>query len=347
MKVKINTIKIDQQDHELYFFKIKASQLYDLVEINQRDSDKDAGYQRALSPSRAKSISRYIIDKKRPIAPAIIIALNHAEFNPQTNQLEIHKRPDAGWVIDGQHRLKGAKIASEDSVDIELPVISYLNVSLKYQIEQFITINQEAKSVPSTLYLDLLKQLPGENKSPVLLAKEKTVSIANELRKNDDDDNIFYERISPVTPLKKGQVSLTNFVRKVHPLLVEGKGNFSTYSMQQFQKILTNYFTGLSKYQPDFFVSFENNPFFKTLGFGALLNALPIFFQWVTKENHGKFTIETVEEGFRKLDSTDFDFNNWKKMGSGSDAEKRAGLDLITAIEDAFSQNGSESITLD
>lgn len=347
MNIKIDSIKIKQQDHELYLFKIKASQLYELVEINQRDSDKEAGYQRALSPSRAKSIARYIVDKKRPIAPAIIIALNHAQFNDKTGQIEIKNVADAGWVIDGQHRLKGAKIASENGVDIDLAVIAYLGVSLKYQIEQFITINQEAKSVPSTLYLDLLKQLPGENKSPVLLAKEKTVTIANELRKREDEDNIFYERISPVTPLKKGQISLTNFVRKVHPLLVEGKGNFSTYSMQQFQKILVNYFTGLSKYQPDFFVSFENNPFFKTLGFGALLNALPTFFQWVTKENHGKFTIETVEDGFSKLDSTDFDFENWKKMGSGSDAEKRAGLDLISAIEDAFSQNGNESITLD
>lgn len=339
--MKVIAQLVEQQDHKLYFFKIKASNLYAISQINQRDSDKDIGYQRTLSPTRAKAIANYIVEKKRPIGPAIIIALNKASYNDTTSEIEIEEVADAAWVIDGQHRLQGAHQASQLGIDIELAVVAYLNVSLKFQIEQFITINQEAKSVPSTLYLDLLKELPGENKSPTAIAKERTVTIAHELRK--DETNVFYQRITPVTPVKKGQISLNNFVRKIHPLITENKGTFYTYSMQDFSKILTNYFTGLSKYQPEYFNSYEKNPFFKTLGFGALINALPVFFQWVTKESLGKFNIETVEAGFNKLDNTNFEFSNWEKMGTGTDAEKTAGLDLITAINDAFNQDGNHT----
>lgn len=338
--MKLPVIKIEQQEYTLYLLKMKASKLYDLVQINQKDDDKDDGYQRTLSISRARSIAKYIQSGK-PIAPGLVIVFENSSFDEKTSTLEIPEKPDAGWVIDGQHRLRGAKLASENDVDIELAVVAFLNLSEMDQIEQFVTINQEAKSVPASLYLDLKKKIPASNKSLTELAKDKTVDIANILRKNSK--SIFFERIAVTSAPSKGQISLNNFVRKVHPHLIEGKGALATFSIAEMVLILDNYYKGLSKYEPDFFKSFDKNIFFKTLGFGALINSLPTFFQWVTKEFESSFTVDTVEQGFSKLENTDFNFTSWEKAGTGSDAEKRAGQDLISAIEDGFNHDGGKS----
>ncbi|NWK73755.1 DGQHR domain-containing protein [Acinetobacter sp. SwsAc6] len=340
--MKIPAIKFQQQDNSLYIFKIKASKLYEIVAINQREDDKDTGYQRTLSISRAKAISKYITQKQRPIAPGLVVVFENSSFDENESTITIPDQTNAGWVIDGQHRLRGAKLAADEGIDIELAVIAFLNLSESDQVEQFITINQEAKSVPASLYLDLKRQIPTLNaKTATEVAKEKTVDIADVLRKNPK--SIFFEKIAVTSSPSKGQISLNNFVRKVHPHLVEGKGAFATYTSQEVAIILDNYYKGLSKYEPDFFKSAEKNIFFKTLGFGALINALPTFFQWVAKEYNSTFTIETVEQGFLKIDHTDFNFTSWEKAGTGSDAEKRAGTDLINAIEDGFTHGGSES----
>lgn len=340
--MKIPAIKLDQQDHSLYLFKIKASELYNIVQINQREEDKDSGYQRTLSLSRAKAISKYIIQKNRPIAPGLVIVFENSSFDESDSTITVPDTTNAGWVIDGQHRLRGAKLASDEGTDIELAVIAFLNLDEADQVEQFITINQEAKSVPASLYLDLKRQIPTLSaKSITEQAKEKTVDIADALRKNPK--SIFFEKIAVTSSPSKGQISLNNFVRKIHPHLIENKGAFATYTIQEIVLILDNYYKGLSKYEPDYFRSSDKNIFFKTLAFGALINALPTFFQWVTKEYSSTFTVETIEQGFLKLDHTDFEFSSWEKAGTGADAEKRAGTDLVNAIEDGFNHDGNES----
>lgn len=340
--MNISVIKVQQQDYALYLFKIKASELYNIVQINQREEDKDNGYQRTLSLTRAKSISKYITQKTRPLAPGLVIVFENSTYNETDSTITVPDLPNAGWVIDGQHRLRGAKLAADEGIEIELAVIAFLNLSEVDQIEQFITINQEAKSVPASLYLDLKRQIPTLSAKTITeLAKEKTVDIADALRKNPK--SIFFEKIAVTSSPSKGQISLNNFVRKVHVHLVEGKGALAIYTIQEIVLILDNYYKGLSKYEPDYFKTNDKNIFFKTLAFGALINALPTFFQWVTKEYNSTFTVETIEQGFSKLDHTDFKFSSWESAGTGSDAEKRAGADLINAIEDGFNHDGNES----
>ena len=162
---------------------MSADELWNICEINEKTEDKDDGYQRALSNSRATDIKRYII-KGNAIAPAIIISFkkDKAKFDEKTQLLTIENIPDAGWVIDGQHRLRGADLASAEDMDIQLPVVAFLDLSLEEQIQQFVTINREAKGVPTSLYYDLLKQLPV--KSSTDIAKEKAAAIADVLRKD-------------------------------------------------------------------------------------------------------------------------------------------------------------------
>ena len=91
----------------LYVFAAHAKTLDTVLEINQRESDKDIGYQRTLSESRVRSISDFV-HKKNEIPTAIVVSLRDATFDRASSELLIPNRPDSGWVIDGQHRMAGA-----------------------------------------------------------------------------------------------------------------------------------------------------------------------------------------------------------------------------------------------
>jgi DGQHR domain-containing protein len=198
--LKVVANQVAQGSHTLYVFKAKASVLYDMLSINRRIPDKDEGYQRVLSASRVLAITRYI-RQGRTIPGAIIVSLDQAEFDKRNNELTIPAGTDVGWIIDGQHRLAGGGMAAREGTDIEFPVVAFLSLTALSQIEQFVTINREAKNVPTSLYLDLLHHLPNKRAGDV--AKERASDLANQLRK--DEESPFFERIVVTSPPKSGQ----------------------------------------------------------------------------------------------------------------------------------------------
>lgn len=331
--MKYKAIRFSQGENNLYLFSARAGDIWRFSSINQKSDDKEEGYQRALSPSRAKDIKDYILSRKT-IAPAIVLSLDagKAEYDEINSVISIEDSPDSAWVIDGQHRLRGAALADKES-EIELPIVAYIGLDLKDQIAQFVTINREAKGVPTSLYYDLLNFLPPKTK-PMDVAKEKAADIANTLRK--DPDSIFFEKIVVVTSPKKGQISLNNFVRKVYPLILESKGPFSAYSQKEFSLIIENYFKALKSVFPDEF-SLTKQRFFQTLGFGAVINALHPIFSITAKEKRG-FRVEDIESMLSKV--ADFQFSDWDKIGTGTAAENQAGRDFETYFKSVMQEQG-------
>jgi DGQHR domain-containing protein len=317
-------IEIHQSTHKLYLFKANASVLFEFLSINRRIENKDEGYQRSLSPSRVQAITRYIT-QKRPLPGAVIVCLDSASFDKQKSEITIPAGTDVGWVIDGQHRLAGAEVASRAGFDIELPVVAFIGLTIEKQIEQFVIINREAKNVPTSLYLDLLGKLPIKRAADA--ARERAVDIGNELRKNEESP--FFQRVVVTVAPKLGQVSLTNFVRKITPLVSQDKGILGTFTQREQTAVVSNYYEGLRQV---FSKEFE---FFKTVGFGALWNVFPTFFSLALKNQKG-FQVKDVVVIFKRVDS--FDFSSWNQYGSGNQAETLAGEDLKTTLLLAFSK---------
>lgn len=341
MAIKFKATKFNQGDKSLYLFTARAKEIWGFSSINQKEDDKIGGYQRALSESRAEDIQKYI-EGKNTIAPAIILSFDEdkACFNEETHEIEINDFKDSAWVIDGQHRLRGSSLADSDDFHVNLPVVAYIGLDIKDQIRQFVTINREAKGVPTSLYYDLLSSLPPKSK-PGDQAKEVAADIANTLRK--DPDSIFFEKIVIVTSPKKGQMSLNNFVRKVHPLIYENKGSLSMYSQKEVVSILENYFRALKSVFPDEF-SLLKERFFGTLGFGAVINALPTIFLITLKEKSG-FRFKDIKAMLEK--SEEFNFSDWDNIGTGSAAENQAGRDFQTHFKNSINDEGpSQTIRL-
>lgn len=318
--MKFPAIKIVQGTKEFYAFTCRASVLWGFSEINQRQESKDEGYQRVLSPSRVKRIRDFIL-QGNAIPGAIIISCDNGTFT--NNQLTIPNKKDAAWIIDGQHRCAGALEASKEGHDIHLPVVAFINLDEQEQADYFVTINREAKGVPSSLYIDLLRNLPRQKTDKERL-EERISDISRELTRNDE--SVFAQRIVSTTSPNAAQVSLTNFARRLRPVLHANNGILSPYTLPEQVKIVENYFAALKLVFPK---EFERNLFFRTLGFGALWRAFPLVFTLSLKQSGG-FRVQDVAKVLSGIAM--FDFGAWQKLGTGSAAESQAGDDLIAEL---------------
>jgi len=313
-------IVVKQHSHKLYMFKAKASVLFDMLSINRRDQDitKEKGYQRVLPISRVKAISTFVSDKN-VIPNPIIVTFDEAEV--KAGKIIVPAGDDVGWVIDGQHRLAGAYEAaiSDTALDIEMSVTAFIGLDIQEQIKTFITINREAKTVPTSLVLDLIRNIP--TRRPSDIANERAADIAKALTQKKDSP--FLNRIVIDAP-RANQMSLTNFVRKTTPLVIASKGRLKNFTFEQQVRIFDNYFKSVSKvFEGEWKAT--NSIFFKTLGFGAMMNVFERIFNEVT-ERENAFSVETISKYLGYV--SDFDFDQWKSYGSGNKAETEAAKDF-------------------
>lgn len=325
----VNSIPVRQGQNLLYVFSLPASQLWSMVSINRRDPDKNEGYQRVLPNSRVKAVASYIADGNL-IPNSVLVAFDKATFDPSTNNLVIPAGSDVGWVIDGQHRLAGAHEAyAQNGIDYEIVVIGLLNVDEEKQVEYFVTINREAKGVPTSLVLDLLNRIP--RRKPGDIANERASDIARALR--EDRHSPLYARIVIDSP-SKGQISLVNFVRKVNPLVHQQSGRLRTYTLEQQKAIISNYFTAIKDVYSEEWRK-ENTIFFRTVGFGALFNIFERVFNECV-DRYSSFTPSDIKSIIGLV--ADFDFGQWSEYGSGNKAETDAAQDFLIDFDRSISK---------
>lgn len=338
----VPAFRLVQGKTTLAVFAMSATELWTIASINRRNRDKDEGYQRVLPQSRVSAISKYI-QSGWNIPNAIVLALNGAKFDDTGSNLIIPAGHDVAWVIDGQHRLAGAHEAMQASGQdrYDFAVVAFLDISEEEQVEQFITINREAKGVPASLVLDLLDKMPRKNPSDA--ANERAADLAKELDR--DESSPFYGRIVIDRPQGR-QLSLVNFVRKTAPLVHVERGRLRTFTLEQQKQIFINYFTGI---RTVFSSEWERREsiFFKTVGFGAMMNIFEGIFNTVT-EQKGAFRVEDVVEALRLV--ADFEFEQWSAHGSGTKAESEAAKDFSIDFDRAMARMlkkiGAEKIRL-
>lgn len=324
--VEFPCMTFKQGSHMLVLFVCDGKRLWDLVQINKREEDKDKGYQRALSPARAEKIGKFV-DAGNVLPLSVLVSFDDdTRIVKGKSAISIPNRPDAGWVIDGQHRLAGVHRSKKG---LPIPVVAFIGLSLQDQISAFITINREQVGVPSSLYYELLKHLPGA-KNEADLIKERAADLATALKL--DEASPFYSRIVVTISPKRGEMSLTNFVRKVAPLLRRETGRLATFDDDERKGILNNYYSALKQVYPKEY-NRADTIFFKTLGFGALINVLPNFLDMALQQYKG-FRVADAISLFKKIDY--FDFAAWHQRGTGSAAEIQAGEDLRVELRRAF-----------
>jgi DGQHR domain-containing protein len=329
--IEISCFQFKQGKYNLYAFVIDAITAWEIFSISRMtddDDDEDFGYQRILSPSRLSNITKYITSGK-PIPNSIIISIDEAKYNEHKKTITIPKGTDVAWVIDGQHRLAGAyQAAVQHRHNIKLLAVAFVGLTEKEQVEQFITINDEARGVPRSILLDLNRRL-SFSKSEKEIAEDRASDIGNALRR--DADSIFFNKITVVESPKTGQISLGNFVRKIAPLVHPSKGILRTRSLFEQTKIIENYFSAVRDVFPSEWRK-ADNVFLKTIGFGALMNTFEdVYIR--TRDLYGGFRINDVVKLLKP--TVGFDFGAWAQYGTGNKAELEASKDLREEIAKA------------
>jgi DGQHR domain-containing protein len=325
--IEIPCLRFTQGAHHLYAFVLDAKtawEAFSISRLTEEDDDEDFGYQRILSPARLTNITKYITSGK-PIPNSILVSIDEAKYDSKKKTLTIPKGKDVAWVIDGQHRLAGAFQASKDHHAVSLLVVAFVGLTEKEQVEQFITINDEARGVPRSILLDLNRRLSFA-KSEKEIADDRASDIGNALRR--DPDSILFNRITVVESPKTGQLSLGNFVRKVAPLVHPSRGILRTRSLVEQTEIIDNYFSAFRDVFPAEWRKVDN-VFLLTIGFGALMNTFEeVYIR--TRDLYGGFRVSDVVKLIKPI--VGFDFSAWNQYGTGNKAEQNAGKDLRDEI---------------
>ncbi len=333
-RVTFDCLTFEQNKNTLVLFKIKAKELLEFASVARKTEETPDGYQRMFSEFRKKSIAKFI-DTGNIIPVSVLISIDKASLSKDKKQITIENSPNNAWIIDGQHRTLGAALAE---AEIELPVIAMLKAGQAEQVLQFVTINREAKGVPSSLYIDLLGRLPREL-SPKETAQNRASDIADVLNKSETSP--FYNRIAITSSPKAGQISKSNFVRKVEPLVTFERGKLSDFPLVQQTKIIENYFRAIEKVF-NWELKKERPIFYQTVGFGAFMKSFEYIFNTIINRTNGSFTVQDIIGLLKEvLEETDLKdgIEGWTQYGTGEKAENNAASELKTAITTIISQS--------
>lgn len=164
--MKLRAFDLSRANTGFFLTAINAKALFPLCRVERVATNPEEGFQRQLDIPRARRIAKYLEDRVIPGAIVLSTQDEHpAVFNATTGFLELSDEPGSLLVIDGQHRLYGAKIAADitGGPDTLLPVCILTGLSLADEVQYFIDINSTAKGVPKTLRIELTKFLVSQD----------------------------------------------------------------------------------------------------------------------------------------------------------------------------------------
>ena len=183
MENKIPAIQGKMGGHTYYSFSIEPEKLLKIAYVlhrNEANKDLMPTYQRLIKKNRLKEIQKFIdgggffpnsliisIDTKKAKLNFDLAAPQEASAISKIGILHLPQKYRSVHIIDGQHRLYGYA----DSLYVEnntIPVVAFVDLDQKKQVELFMEINENQKSVSknlqNTLNADLLWESDDWNK---------------------------------------------------------------------------------------------------------------------------------------------------------------------------------------
>jgi len=257
---------------------ISAEQLHTRYSVPYRDTLTKTGYQRLPQPAR---VNRLATDLSRVFAdlPTAIL-VNLREFGSKSRIVEregvtylVIDPGDPLYVVDGQHRVLAVdKLLLEDPErwrELEIPLVAMLGASERVEMDEFHIVNSTAKSVPTDLALDLLKQR-AESDAGLMDRLDETgkswMVKAQGLVESLNDIGVWRDRIQLAAQPKAGTtIRSSGMANSLKPLL--DMAYFGTTITQENQlKVLDAFWKGIQRVLPDVFEEPGNYSIQKSLG---------------------------------------------------------------------------------
>lgn len=202
---------------KLYNGIIKADDLVNRFIIPEYKTGTDTGYQRPAYPSRLSHIAAYILNKEGVMPTSLLANIrNGANYKSLGNGVGVLLVPEGEplWMVDGQHRTKGLKIAKErkQPLPYDLPIVFSVGLTQEEEMDLFYVVNNTQKSVPTDLTFEIMRHRIGKKAdigAPVQvseLRREASVEIARSLAM--DSQSVWFERMQMADEIKQYQKPL-------------------------------------------------------------------------------------------------------------------------------------------
>ena len=211
--------RIDANAPKLVMFNAPAGEITQWAGVDQL-SPTTKGPQREKREARVEAIRKFFIsDENNTIPTALIVAFskNRSSFTKTkaseglgTLTVKLDSSSKAATIVDGQHRLFGAK---DFNPKTRLAVVALLDADEVEKAFQFLVINNKASKVPATHTKALLAKLKATKlndrlKGARLAFDEEGINDVDLI--NSDKDSPFYQTIDwPSTPKGKRKVQAT------------------------------------------------------------------------------------------------------------------------------------------
>lgn len=346
--MKIQALKYNQKDKDVYMFSADPSYIKKLVKISDI-SISDKHFQRPYDEKRVAEIKNYILGKdklykkgknvlaKGYIPNAIVLNLGK-EYKVTKNSgmyfiefpdvSSIKKYSESIEVIDGQHRL----FAFDDDCKVKLKGSSYqmcfvafIDLSGDEKKEIFMVLNERQKTVDKNILLRHKKLLN------LLLDEEETrYDLISKL--NSEHDSPYHEKIIMAGEEKKYGLKASQMQNilestKAVEKLIDSKGQIS----ENHYKVFKNYFNAWKNtFKHVWFV--KNNTLTKIAGYRFTVTLFPYIHEILSKGKDFQISafsgiIEKIRDNYF---NEDFDIQKADKFQYFQ--EKRGIIKLATQI---------------
>jgi hypothetical protein len=120
--------------------------------------------------------------------------------------------------------------------------------------------------------------------------------------------------------------------RRLSVLVHPEKGLLRIYPLIDQLGIIENYYLAVRDTFPEEFRK-NNSVFFRTIGFGALMNAFDEIFTRVLSE-YGTFKVADIKKKIGLI--SDYEVEQWEEGGTGNKAEQFAAQNFLAALRKAL-----------
>ncbi len=264
------------------------------------------GYQRKPSTSRVNKLARDLKRHKVDLPTAILLSVRGREPYPrlESSGRYVLTLPANGappfYVVDGQHRLEALKIAMEEDPnggwdDFLIPTVIMFGADTDLEMDQFHTVNSNAKSISTSLAHDLLKTRAKKDDEFRKYLDE--ISAGWKVDAQDLTERVAHRE------MWKGKIRFSNepkgdtlinsnsFVTSLRRAVEQE--NFATYLPEDQANIINAYWQGIGKALPECFGNSDEYNIQKTVGVYVLHYLLPTALSYAIRFGMSEFEPDT------------------------------------------------------
>ena len=277
--------------------------------VPHRNVLKSTGYQRNPTESRVTQLAREI--ERRSVDLPTSILLNLRDVNEddvlEKNDADsyfLRLDPDKAsdehrlYVVDGQHRIRALEKAINDYEanigNIKLPFVCMIGANEMSEMEQFHVVNSNAKSVPTDLAFNLMKERAQHNPEFAEWIEQrgrKWEIAAQNLTERLATSSSTWKDLIRLPNMPKGGTTVpsASFVRSLKPLLTQTALFQGIKSPERQAQVIDAYWRAIRRVLPEAFESPSQHNIQKGVGVQVLHAIFPVVLDLARSEGGSLF----------------------------------------------------------